>query len=150
MKIQLRDYWRQLPGRDRQLLGMLGVFLLAVLAFYGFWQPASQRWDTAQALYSRAVLQAAQVQLARPTLAAKGGEQPLATRLSESAASAGLNVQQFEMDARVLRITLSGDAVAVLGWLERIEQEDARFESVRLEKRDLSLQAQLQLSNNPL
>lgn len=151
MKARLRawrDGWQQLPRRDRQLCLVLGVFLIVVFSLYGLWQPSQQRLATAQALYLKNLAQAAEVQRARPTQAVRVFEQPLSTRLSESAAASGLNVQQFEMDAEVLRVTLNGDALAVLSWLARIEQEGAHFETLSLEKRDQILEAQL-LINNP-
>ena len=142
-----RDGWQQLSRRDRQLCLLLGVFLLGVFSVYGLWQPAQQRLATAQTLYLKNLALAAEVQRARPTQTLTVFEQPLSTRLSESAAAAGLNVQQFEVDAQVLRITLNGDAQAVLNWLARIEQEGASFETLSLEKRDQSLEAQLLISN---
>lgn len=144
----VRDRWQQLSRRERQLCLVLGVFLAGVFSVYGLWQPAQQRLTTAQMLYVKNLGQAAEVQRAQPTQAARVFEQPLSTRLSESAAASGLNVQQFEMDAEVLRITLSGDALAVLNWLARIEQEGAQFETLSLEKRDQTLEVQL-LINNP-
>ena len=148
MKARLRERWLQLPRRDRQLCGVLAVFLLIVVSVYGLWLPARQRLATAEALYLKHLAQAADVQQARPTLAAKVFDQPLSTRLSESAARSGLNVQQFDVDAAGIRIGLNGDATTVLGWLHRIEQEGAQFENLSLEKQDSGLQAQL-LINNP-
>lgn len=149
MKARLRERWLQLPLRDRQLCGVLAVFLLIVVSVYGLWLPARQRLETAQALHFKRLAQAGEVQQARPTLAVEVFDQPLSTRLSESAARLGLNVQQFDVEAAVIRIGLNGDATTVLGWLHRIEQEGAQFESLSLEKQDSSLQVQL-LINNPV
>ena len=148
MKARLREHWLQLPRRDRQLCGVMAVFLLIVVSVYGLWLPARQRLETAEALYLKHLAQAREVQLARPTLAVKVFDQPLSTRLSENAARLGLNVQQFDVDVGVIRISLNGDATTVLSWLHRIEQEGAHFESLSLEKQDSSLQVQL-LINNP-
>lgn len=87
------------------------------------------------------------MQRALPTRAIRVYTQPLSSRLSESAASAGLQVQQFDVDTQRLRISLSGNAMAVLAWLNRIEQEGAEFESLSLEKSAQALQVQLQISN---
>ena len=127
MKARVRERWRQLPRRDRQLCGVLAVFLSMVFGFYGLWQPAQQR--------------------AQPTRATRVYTQPLSSRLSESAASAGLQVQQFDVDTQRIRISLSGNAMAVLEWLNRIEQEGAEFENLSLEKSAQVLQVQLQISN---
>lgn len=147
MKARLYDRWCQLPLRDRQLCAALVVFLLGVFGFYGLWQPAEQRLQAAQALYLKRLAQAAEVQQARPVRALKTFDQPLTTRLSESAASAGLDVQQFEVQAEVIRLTLSGEAIAVLNWLNGVEQDGASFQSLVLEKREPNLEARLVINN---
>ena len=147
MKARLRECWQQLSHRDRQLCGALAVFLLVVFCVYGLWLPAQQRLKATQALYFKNAALADEIQRARPTSVSRVSDQPLASRLSESAAGSGLNVEQFELDTGGVRISLNGDAVAVLGWLNRIEQEGARFASLILEKRDSSLQARLQINN---
>ena len=147
MKVGLRERWSQLPSRDRQLCRVLAVFLLVVFSIYGFWLPAQQRLDAARGLYFKQMALAAEIQQARPGSVTRLSDQPLASRLSESAISSGLTVEQFELDAGVVRITLNGDAAALLGWLNRIELEGSGFESLSLEKRDSSLQARLQIHN---
>ncbi|ARQ76582.1 hypothetical protein B6D87_21290 [Pseudomonas fragi] len=147
MKVGLRERWSQLPSRDRQLCRVLAVFLLVVFSIYGFWLPAQQRLDAARGLYFKQMALAAEIQQARPGSVTRVSDQPLASRLSESAISSGLTVEQFELDAGVVRITLNGDAAALLGWLNRIELEGSGFESLSLEKRDSSLQARLQIHN---
>ena len=101
----------------------------------------------ARALYLKQLALEGEVRQARPGSIARGAEQPLVSRLSDSAADSGLSVEQFEIDGGVVRISLNGDAVAVLGWLNRIELEGAGFESLSLEKRGTSLQARLQINN---
>ena len=133
----LRKRWQQLSRRDQQLCGLLALFLLIVFAVYGLWQPAQQRLAQAQTKYFKQRALASQLQLATPARAAKAFDQPLSTRLSESAVSAGLNVQQFDIEPQTLRISVTGDAIALLNWLERIEQDGAEFHSLSLEKRGL-------------
>ena len=147
MKVGLRERWSQLPSRDRQLCRVLAVFLLVVFSIYGLWLPAQQRLDAARGLYFKQMALAAEIQQARPGSVTRVSDQPLASRLSESAISSGLTVEQFELDAGVVRITLNGDAAALLGWLNRIELEGSGFESLSLEKRDSSLQVRLQIHN---
>ena len=147
MKVGLRERWSQLPSRDRQLCRVHAVFLLVVFSIYGLWLPAQQRLDAARGLYFKQMALAAEIQQARPGSVTRVSDQPLASRLSESAISSGLTVEQFELDAGVVRITLNGDAAALLGWLNRIELEGSGFESLSLEKRDSSLQARLQIHN---
>ena len=99
MKAHLRERWQHLSRRDRQLCGGLAVFLLVVFCVYGLWLPAQQRLVAAQGLHLKNVALADEVQRARPASATEDSGQPLAARLSESAASSGLNVEQFELEA---------------------------------------------------
>lgn len=147
MKRQVRERWRQLPARDRQLCQGLAVFLLVMFGVYGLWLPAQQRQATAQVMYDKQWALASELQQAAPLMAAPVFAPPLSTRLSESAASAGLEVQQFDLDADGVRITLKGDAVALLAWLNRLEHEGAEFQSITLEKREATLEARLHLNN---
>lgn len=147
MRTYLRERWLHLSPRDRQLCGVLAVFLLLVFSVYGLWLPAQQRRDTARALHLKQMALAGEVRQALPGSVARVYDQPLVSRLSDSAAGSGLNVEQFELDGGLVRITLGGDAIALLGWLNRIEQEGASFESLSLEKRGASLQARLQINN---
>lgn len=48
MKTFVRERWLHLPPRDRQLCGVLAVFLLIVFSVYGLWLPAQQRLDAAR------------------------------------------------------------------------------------------------------
>ncbi len=50
MKTFVRERWLHQPPRDRQLCGVLAVFLLIVFSVYGLWLPAQQRLDAARAL----------------------------------------------------------------------------------------------------
>ena len=147
MKARLSDRWRQLALRERQLCGALVFFLLIVFGFYGLWQPAQQRLQTAQTLYLKRLAEAGELQRAEPVQALKTFKQPLTTRLSEGAASAGLDVQQFEVQAEVIRLTLSGEAGALLTWLDGVEQDGASFQSLALEKREQHLEARLVINS---
>ncbi|MDI2593353.1 type II secretion system protein GspM [Pseudomonas sp. 681] len=139
----LLEKWQQLPKRDRQMLIMLGIFLVGVLLFSGLWQPAQQRLAAAERLYQQRLGLAMEVQRALPTRQHSVVPTPLSSRLSDSALAQGLDLQQFEVDDSVLRITLRGNALTLLKWLENIEREGAVFESLNLEKSDRLLEARL-------
>jgi general secretion pathway protein M len=51
----------------------------------------------------------------------------------------------MDTDADLLRLTLSGDAKALLSWLDQIEREGVALRSLTLEKRDTVLHAQVVL-----
>ena len=49
---------------------------------------------------------------------------------------AGLEWLQMDKDAQGLRLTLAGQAEAVLGWLIRAEREGAQMQTLTLERQD--------------
>ncbi|QXI28972.1 type II secretion system protein GspM [Pseudomonas vanderleydeniana] len=139
----LNERWQRLAQRERQWLLGLGAFLLAVLLFMGFWQPAQQRLDKAERLYQQRLALLIEVQQARPAAARAESAQPLSTHLGETARAAGLELQQLDQDGQSLRLTLSGEALALLGWLDRIEQGGGRLQSLSLEPRGQQLEARV-------
>ncbi|WP_191489884.1 type II secretion system protein GspM [Pseudomonas sp. FEN] len=135
--------WQGLGQRDRRMLVGLGVFLLMVTLFSGLWQPAQQRLERGERLYQQRLLLAAEVQRAQPASHRPSPSRSLSTRLSETVAAAGLELQQLDQDGQSLRVTISGNAVALLQWLDQTEQSGAVLQSLSLEKRDLLLVAQV-------
>ncbi|NWA00391.1 type II secretion system protein GspM [Pseudomonas gingeri] len=139
----LRERWQRLARRERQLLIGLGIFLLAVVLFSGLWQPAQQRLTQAQRLYQHRWALAAEVQRARPATVRSTSSQPLSTRLGETTLAAGLELQQLDQDGQSLRVTISGEALALFGWLDQIERGGALLQTLSLEKRDKLLEARV-------
>lgn len=138
--------WRRLSVREQWALRVLGVFVLGVVAFNLIWQPVQQRLAIAERQYQHQLALAAQLQRARPySSVPEPTDQPLSLRLSESAATAGLELHQMDTDNDLLRVTLSGDAKALLSWLDQIEREGVALQSLTLEKRDTALHAQVVL-----
>ncbi|WP_347903431.1 type II secretion system protein GspM [Pseudomonas purpurea] len=135
--------WNRLTLRDRQALSVLGGLLVAVLAFVGLWQPAQQRLAVAERVYQQRQVLAAEVSRAQAPSAGAVDAQPLSTRLSERALADGLDLQQLEVQGEVLRLTLSGDARALLVWLHQTELDGAVLQSLTLNKRGERLEAQL-------
>ncbi|UZE29565.1 type II secretion system protein M [Pseudomonas asplenii] len=137
----LIERWQRLARRERQWLIGLGLFLLSVAMFSCLWLPAQQRLERAHHLYQQRWALAGEVHNARPTRGRTAPTQPLSTRLDESVRAAGLELQQLDQDGQTLRLTLVGDALALLGWLERVEQDGAQLQSLGLEPRDKRLEA---------
>lgn len=139
------ETWSRLSQRDRQWLSGLGVFLLAVLAFSVFWQPAQQRLLVAERQYQQQRALAMEIQRVQPSNGRAATTQPLSTQVSESAIAAGLELQQFDVERDRLRLTVSGDALVLLAWLDKTEQGGAALQSLTLEKRGKLLEARMVL-----
>lgn len=139
----IREAWVRLSRRDRYWLMGLGGFLLVTLLFNGLWQPAQQRLEKAERLYRQQSVLAGEIQRAQPLRGGAVNTQPLSARLGESAAAAGLELQQLEVEGTLLRLTVTGNAPALLGWLDLIEQQGARFERLSLDKNEEGLEARV-------
>lgn len=137
--------WKALAPRERFLLGALGWFLIAVLLFLMAWQPSQHRLVSAEQHYQRQLALAQQLKQAQPGSASQAQGAPQASKISQSAEAAGLSLQQIEVESDQLRLTLSGDAQALLTWLAQLEREAGAFQMLTLEKRDNLLQARLVL-----
>jgi general secretion pathway protein M len=143
--LALPQRWQRLSLRERRLLLMLGVFVFGVAAFSLVWQPTQQRLATAERQYHQQLALAAQLQLARPRSTRELVTQPLSLHVSESATEAGLELHQVNTDGDQLRLSLSGDAKALLAWLDRIERNGTVLQSLTLEKRNTVLEARMVL-----
>ena len=101
---------------------------------------------TAERQYQQQRALAARLQQARPSSHRPTPvDQPLSLRISESAATAGLELQQMDSDNDLLRLTVRGDAMTLLPWLDRIERDGIALQSLTLEKRDAVLEARMVL-----
>lgn len=142
MKAVIVQRWQHLSIREQGLLFLLGVFFLGVAAFSLIWQPVQQRLAIAERHYHQQLVVAAQLQQARPrSPVPESTDQPLSLRISESAATVGLELHQMDTDNDLLRLTLSGDARELLSWLDQIERDGVALQSLTLEKREALLQA---------
>jgi general secretion pathway protein M len=139
------EAWKTLTPRDRFLVKGLALFLLGGLVFQALWQPARQRVASAERYHQQQLVVMRQLQNAQPQRAVQATSQPLASRISESAAAAGLDLQQIEVESEQLRLTVNGDAHPLLRWLEDLEREAGSFQMLTLEKREGRLEARLVL-----
>jgi general secretion pathway protein M len=138
--------FQSLSVREQRLLLALGVFMLGVVAFTLIWQPTQQRLAIAERQYQQQLALAAQLQQAQPRSQIPDfADQPLSLRISESVAAAGLELHQMDSDNDQLRLTLSGDAMALLPWLDRLERDGSALQSLTLETRDGLLEARVVL-----
>ncbi|SEN33870.1 general secretion pathway protein M [Pseudomonas sp. ok272] len=142
IRIVLLAAWRRMAWRDRQALGALVLVSAATVAFVGLWQPAQARLAAAERLYQQRLALAAEINRAPPPAQAND-PRPLSVSMSERAQADGLDVQQLEVQDDTLRLTLSGDARALLTWLHCTEQNGAILQSLILDTRGERLEAQL-------
>lgn len=142
----MKAAWQRLSLREQRLLLAMGAFLLAVVAFSLIWQPTRQRLETMERQHQQQLAVSAQLQRAQPRSPPPVvTHQSLSLRISESATAAGLEIHQMDTDNDVLRLTLSGDAQALLQWLDRTERDGVALQSLTLEKRDAVLEARVVL-----
>lgn len=142
----MKAAWQRLSLREQRLLLGVSAFLLIVVIFSLVWQPSRQRLAAAERQHQQQLALAAQLQRAQPRSVAAGGtDRPLSLHVSESAAAAGFELHQMETDNDVLRLTLSGEAKALLTWLDRVERDGASVQSLTLEKREAMLEARVVL-----
>ncbi|MDR6608075.1 type II secretion system protein GspM [Pseudomonas synxantha] len=142
----MKQVWRRISVREQRLLQVLGAFLLAVVAFSLIWQPTRQRLEDVERQYQLQAGLAAQLQRAQPRRhVTVDTDQPLSLRISESAATAGLEIRQMETDSDLMRLTLNGDSQTLLQWLDGMERSGVALQSLTLEKRDDALEARLVL-----
>ncbi|EJM84128.1 MULTISPECIES: type II secretion system protein GspM [unclassified Pseudomonas] len=142
----MKAAWQRLSLREQRLLLAMGAFLLVVVAFSLIWQPTRQRLETMERQHQQQLAVSAQLQLAQPRSPPPVvSHQSLSLRVSESATEAGLEIHQMDTDNDVLRLTLSGDAKALLQWLDRTERDGVALQSLTLEKSDAVLEARVVL-----
>ena len=136
--------WRRLEARDRRVLVLLSAVLLAVLLWQGLWLPAQLRLESAERRYQQQWALGREIGAAIPQRSrAPAPVRP--AQVSEAVAAAGLELEQLDVDGNVLRLTLRGDALALLTWLEGMERSGAILQSLVLETRATQLQARLGL-----
>jgi general secretion pathway protein M len=130
----LGGHWVALQRRERQALTLMAAVLLACAAWRLAWQPSTAELAAARESYQEQLLLAAQAHRARPWRAGSApAGKPLPSQLNESALAAGLRVSRFDIDSDSLRMTLSGESGALLGWLQQTERQGTRWETLVLE-----------------
>lgn len=140
----MKQVWQRISVREQRLLQALGAFLLIVVAFSLIWQPTRQRLETVERQHRHQLALVAQLQHAQPRSNAPADSgQPLSLRISDNATAAGLDIHQMETDVDTVRLTLSGNANAVMQWLDGVEREGVAMQSLTLEKRDALLEARV-------
>lgn len=136
--------WRRLEVRDRRMLILLAAVLLAVLLWQALWQPAQLRLEVAERRYQQQWELAQAIGAATP-LGMRAQTPVRLAQVSEAVAAAGLELEQLDVEAGVLRLTLRGEALALLTWLEGMERGGAILQNLALEKSATQLEARVAL-----
>lgn len=134
--------WQHFGRRDRLMLIVLAMFLLSVGLISGVWQPTKQRLERAERSYQQHLSLVSEMRLAKPTRRS-GVSQPWASRISDSATAAGLELLEMNRDSASLRVVVSGDADALLSWLIQGEREGVHMQSLTLDRQENQLHARV-------
>lgn len=129
----LKQTWGSLSRREQGLLLGLAGLLSVALAYTAIWQPTRQRLEVAERQYRQQAELSARIQRAEPTRDTTTATRPLSVRVNESATAVGLDMAEMEVDDDSLRLAVSGDANALLQWLDQQEREGAVLRSLALE-----------------
>ncbi|MBC3384438.1 type II secretion system protein GspM [Pseudomonas sp. SWRI179] len=129
----LKQAWGNLSRREQGLLLGLAGLLSVALAYTAIWQPTRQRLEVAERQHRQQAELNARIQRAEPSRETTAGTRPLSVRVNESATATGLDIAEMEVDGDSLRLTASGDASALLQWLDQQEREGAVLQSLTLE-----------------
>jgi general secretion pathway protein M len=144
MSVWLVGPWSRLGPRDRRMLVLLAAVLLAVLLWQGLWQPAQVRLAGAERQFQQHWELAREISTASPQ-SSRASAPVGPAQVSETVAAAGLELEQLNVDASLVRLTLRGDPLALLTWLEGMERRGAILQNLVLEKRAAQLEASLGL-----
>jgi len=134
--------WQHFGRRDQLMLIVLAMFLLSVGLISGVWQPTKQRLERAERSYQQRLSLVSEMRRAKPTRRS-GVSQPWASRISDSATAAGLELLEMNRDSASLRVVVSGDADALLSWLIQGEREGVHMQSLTLDRRENQLHARV-------
>ncbi|WHS60812.1 type II secretion system protein GspM [Pseudomonas sp. G2-4] len=141
----LKRAWEKKSGREQGLLLGLAGLLLVVVGYLSIWQPTRQRLEIAERQYRQQAELSARIQRAEPGRDTSVATRPLAVRVNDSAAAAGLDITEMEVDGDSLRLAVSGDADPLLHWLDQHERDGATLQSLTLEARNGVLEARMVL-----
>ncbi|MFL6969507.1 MULTISPECIES: type II secretion system protein GspM [Pseudomonas] len=139
----LQQAWGTLSRREQWLLLGLAGLLSVALAYIAIWQPTRQRLEVAERQHRQQAELSALIQHAEPNRDTIAAARPLSVRINESATAAGLDMAQMDVDGDSLRLVVSGDAHALLRWLDQQEREGAGLRSLTLEVENGRLHAQV-------
>ncbi|MFW9269530.1 type II secretion system protein GspM [Pseudomonas sp. NR3] len=141
----LKQRWGRLSRREQSLLvGLVGL-LCMVLAYTSIWQPTRQRLEIAERQHRQHSRLLARILRAEPTRPITSIAGLLSVRVNESAEKAGLDIAEMEVDDDLLRLAVNGDAKPLLHWLDQLERQGTRLQSLALEAENGVLRAQVVL-----
>lgn len=138
-----KQAWGRMSRREQGLLLGLAGFVLVVVGYTSIWQPTRQRLDVAERQYRQQAELNARIQRVEPASETSTATSPLSVRVNDSAAVAGLEIAELDIDGDSLRLAVSGDANQLLDWLDQHERDGATLQSLSLEVRNDVLEARM-------
>lgn len=145
----MKEWWLSRQARERQLLAGSGLILVVVLVYVLIWEPWQQRLERlrtdvsalqADLMWMRqAAAELHRLQATAPTVSAGVGGMALATRIEQSARSAGLETGLRRLEPHTdgsLRLWLEQTSFSrLLPWLVELHNGGGiRIDEVQLER----------------
>ncbi len=139
------EYWDGLAVREKRLLLIAGIAIVAWLVVYGVVKPlqVSERQATNRLNSSRATLvQMQEITAEIQALRAAGAgvvqadfSQPLDVLVNRSAREAGIKVTGLNQQQSSLQVKLEDvDFQKLIGWLQRLEQQGITIENIEMKR----------------
>lgn len=155
----LMQRWRQLARRERMMLGLLGLFLLAVVLYLGFWKPAVEYRAASLTYFQEQRDLHAYLQARAPEARGLQGQPEarldparLQGEVTASATQQGLSVERLEAGAEgALQVSLQPtEAARLLNWLAELEEQGVRVDEAGLDRQaDSRVSVRLTLRVSP-
>ena len=134
--------WRALPPRDRQALSAMLGFVVVVILYLGFWQPAAQQLKAAQSYFEQQRELYAYLQAHAPQVqgqAEVSALEPLQADqlqgvVSAAASEQGVQVERFDNEGDGgLQVSLQPTGFApLLSWIKQLEARGVAIDQVSL------------------
>jgi general secretion pathway protein M len=155
----LAQRWRQLARRERLMLGVLALFVLAVVLYLAVWRPAAQYRANAltyfqqqRDLYAYLQAHAPAAQALQTQPKALLDPERLQGQVTMSAAQHGLSVERLEAGAEGgLQVSLQPtEAARLLSWLAEMHEQGVRIDEAGLDRQvDSRVSVRLTLRVSP-
>lgn len=147
---ELQQWWQSLVSRERIIVAVVGVLIVAVLFQMMIWQPIHQSRDNAntaaknqyellQWMHQRSIL-AKQLTKSSVTINS-ASKQSITQRLNATAAQAKININRFQSSGENnVQVWLeNADLAKVFLWLETLQQSQGIVvESIAINETDLA------------
>lgn len=137
----IRIWWRELSGRERVLVAIMGVLIAIVVIWLGIARPVESALENARARQAEAldrnVAIRTKVKLlqAMPARTPASSQGPLDQIVSQSAGEEGFTLErtQAQGDGRVEIAIASARPTALFGWLVKLEAQGVVVDTLTMQ-----------------